>query len=108
MAINPIAINAYRTALGQSQSLENKVAESLAKSEKPKTSFVQTLEKSVADVNHEQIKKDSMIESFATGENTNVHELMIQLQKANMAMSLTSTVRTQVMNAYKELIKMPF
>ena len=57
MAINPIAINAYRTALGQSQSLENKVAESLAKSEKPKTSFVQTLEKSVADVNHEQIKK---------------------------------------------------
>jgi len=109
MAISPIAINAYRNALGQSQAIEHKVAENLSNpQDKPKSNFLDSLKKSVAEVNHEQIKKDNLVESFATGENQNVHELMIQLQKANLAMSLTSSVRTQVMNTYKELIKMPF
>jgi flagellar hook-basal body complex protein FliE len=108
MAINPIAINAYRTALDQSQAIEHKVTEKLHPQDKIKSSFMDTLKKSMSEVNSQQIKRDNLVESFATGENQNVHELMIQLQKANLAMSMTSSVRNQVMNAYKELIKMPF
>ena len=67
-----------------------------------------SLKNSVADVNHEQIKKDQMVASFATGENQNVHELMIQLQKAGLAMSMTSSVRNKVLDMYRELVKMPF
>ena len=110
MAVNPInsvAMNAYRNALGQAQGVENKVAESL-KTGKPKAGFMDALKKSVAEVNDEQIKKDNMVEAFASGEKQNVHELMIQLQKAGLAMSMTSTVRNKVLDTYKELVRMSF
>lgn len=111
MAINPIssvAISAYRNALGQVQGVENQVAESLGKTDKPKGGFMDALKKSVAEVNAEQIKKDNMVEAFASGENQNIHELMIQLQKAGLAMSMTSAVRNKVLDTYKELVRMSF
>uniref|UniRef100_A0A7C4AFP4 Flagellar hook-basal body complex protein FliE n=1 Tax=Fundidesulfovibrio putealis TaxID=270496 RepID=A0A7C4AFP4_9BACT len=107
MAITPVALNAYRNALGQAQGVETKVGRSLG-TPAPNTSFVDTLKNSLSEVNAQQVKKDQMVASFATGENQNVHELMIQLQKAGLAMSMTSTVRNKVMDMYKELVKMPF
>lgn len=110
MAINPIALNAYRAAMGQSQgagSVQQQVTKALG-TPAPERGFMETLQNSVAEVNAEQIKKDRMVESFATGENQNVHELMIQLQKAGVAMSMTSSVRNKVMDMYRELVKMPF
>jgi len=111
MAINPVAINAYRAAMGQSTQgaagVEKKVAEAFGTGTQ-KTNFMDSLKNSVADVNAEQIKKDQMVASFATGENQNVHELMIQLQKAGLAMSMTSSVRNKVLDMYRELVKMPF
>jgi len=113
MAISPIGINAYRAAMSQTtqgaQGVHQKVAEALGGSSGAgKTNFMDSLKKSVSDVNSEQIKRDQMVASFTTGENQNVHELMIQLQKAGLAMSMTSTVRNKVMDIYKELAKMPF
>lgn len=117
MAISPIAINAYRSAMGQSQlgglgGAQNKTAEAFGNmtgtGEATKTNFVDSLKSSLSDVNAEQIKKDQMVASFATGENQNVHELMIQLQKSGLAMSMTSTVRNKVLDMYRELVKMPF
>ncbi|WP_243311061.1 flagellar hook-basal body complex protein FliE [Fundidesulfovibrio agrisoli] len=113
MAINSIAMNAYRTALGQAQgsarSAESTVSQGLGKTGgAQKSGFMDALKNSVGEVNAEQLKKDQMVSSFATGENQNVHELMIQLQKAGLAMSMTSTVRNKVLDMYKELVKMPF
>lgn len=114
MAITSIGINAYRNAMGQGQDIRKTVADSLGKMEKTNSSsslgpgFADTLKKSLGEVNQQQVLKDKAVESFASGENQNVHELMIQLQKSNLAMSLTSTVRNKVLDTYKELIKMPF
>jgi len=105
--INSVAMNAYRNALGQIQGVESKVSESL-KTDKPKAGFMDALKKSVSEVNAEQIKKDNMVEAFASGEKQNVHELMIQLQKAGLAMSMTSAVRNKVLDTYKELVRMSF
>jgi flagellar hook-basal body complex protein FliE len=109
MAMNPFAINAYRTALSQSPGVTG-VEKAVAKASvsEPKTSFVDSLKHSLSEVNAQEVKKDQMVESFATGENQNVHELMIQLQKAGLAMNMTSTVRNKVMDMYQSLIKMPF
>jgi flagellar hook-basal body complex protein FliE len=49
-----------------------------------------------------------MIDEFASGKSQNVHELMISMQKAGMAMQLTGAVRSKVMASYKELMQMPF
>jgi len=48
------------------------------------------------------------VESFAAGKDHNVHELMIQLQKAGLAMSMTSAVRNKILASYQELTKMQF
>jgi len=108
MAINNIGINAYRNAMGQGQAIRKTVGESLGKTEKPGAGFADSLKKSLREVNEQQLLKEKAVESFASGENQNVHELMIQLQKAGVAMSLTSTVRNKVLDTYKELIRMPF
>lgn len=113
MAINPIAMNAYRTAmmqggLTQGQAVDSMVSKSLDAGKTKDTGFMGALKNSLSEVNAQQTKKDEMVQSFASGENQNVHELMIQLQKAGLAMSMTTSVRGKVLDMYKELVKMPF
>lgn len=72
------------------------------------SSFTGTVKNSLNRVNELQSAKSAAIEDFAAGRTQNVHELMITLQKAGLAMSLTSAVRSKVMEAYKELSHMQF
>lgn len=138
MSVNPIgfspaAINAYRAAMGQAQTLGGVASSTTGPSgagafaarleqaggamnarggqsagSATGPGFMDSVKKSLSEVNAEQTKKDQMVQSFATGESQNVHELMIQLQKAGVAMSMTSAVRGKVMDMYRELVKMPF
>ncbi|MEG2172407.1 MAG: flagellar hook-basal body complex protein FliE [Desulfovibrionaceae bacterium] len=71
-------------------------------------SFTDTVKNSINKVSALQTEKASAIEDFAAGRTQNVHELMITLQKAGLAMSLTSAVRGKVLEAYKELSRMQF
>lgn len=100
------ALNAYNTALAQA--IDGKVSSSLIKAPKPQEAFSKTMNESLKSVNDLQEQKNDMIESFAAGETQNVHELMINLQKAGLAMSLTTAVRGKVLETYKELVKMSF
>jgi Flagellar hook-basal body protein len=63
---------------------------------------------SLEKVNDMQNEKSSMVQSFAAGKDTNVHELMISLQKAGLAMSMTGAVRSKILASYQELTKMQF
>ncbi len=71
-------------------------------------SFASTFKESLASVNDMQATKSTMIQSFASGETQNVHELMITLQKAGLAINMTSAVRNKVLEAYKELSRLQF
>lgn len=114
MAIRNVAMNAYSAQLagnvqrtGRSQAAAN--AADAAKTQGPERStFSQTMRESLTRVNDLQEQKEGMIEEFASGERQNVHELMISLQKAGLAMRMTSTVRNKVLEAYKELSRMSF
>ncbi len=108
MAIPIGALNAYKSALSQASSIDGKVSKSLIRPGKPQQSFSETMTDSLKSVNDLQEQKNQMIESFASGETQNVHELMINLQKAGLAMSMTTAVRGKVLEAYKELTKMSF
>jgi flagellar hook-basal body complex protein FliE len=57
-------------------------------------------------VNDRKLETNEMIKSFASGKTQNVHELMISMQKASVAMSMTTAVRSKVMAAYKEVMSM--
>lgn len=71
-------------------------------------SFTQTLSQGMQRVSALQDDKAKAIEEFAAGRTQNVHELMITLQKASLAMSLTTAVRGKVLEAYKEISRMQF
>jgi flagellar hook-basal body complex protein FliE len=109
MAIGSIAIKAYQSALQAQKGLvDKKVTESLGKTGKPEGGFGKMLGESIKNVSDLQNEKMDMVKSFASGEKENVHELMITLQKASIAMSMTSAVRNKVMDAYKELMHTTF
>lgn len=108
MSIQNVGMKAYSDALMNFANAGKKTEQSGLTEEKNTTSFIETVEKSVQKVNDMQQEKSVMVESFASGEQQNVHELMITLQKASVAMNLTSAVRNKVLAAYNEISKMQF
>jgi flagellar hook-basal body complex protein FliE len=114
MSIQQAGLKAYSTALRNFTTAERsaKTAQiahsSQAGAARQVNSFADTLSNSLSKVNNLQSQKDSMIQAFASGENQNVHELMISLQKAGLAMNMTATVRNKVLEAYKELSRIQF
>ncbi len=112
MAIRNVAMNAYQQAQLNGSVRRTQTAQSTARTAKiggpEHGSFSETMSESLAKVNELQAEKSGMIEEFASGERQNVHELMISLQKAGLAMRMTSAVRNKVLEAYKELSRMSF
>ena len=109
MVVKSVAINAYQNAMDiRRRTVDNTVGKSLKKPQEPVQGFGDTLKDSLKTVNDMQSEKKQMIEEFASGKNQNVHELMISLQKAGLALSMTSAVRSKIMSSYQELMRMQF
>ena len=111
MSIQAVGLQAYNNALQgfvQKEKAVRQTTQVPLNAGRIEKSFSGTFENSLKSVNDLQTAKTSAVESFASGETQNVHELMISLQKAGLAMSLTSAVRNKVMDAYRELSKMQF
>lgn len=69
-------------------------------------SFGTTLKRFVDDVNHLQSEMDTKIEKLATGEITDVHEVMIAVEEANTAMEFMLEIRNKIVEAYQEVMRM--
>lgn len=109
MVVKSVAINAYEAAMGNRRKMvENTVANSLKKTPAPAKDFKDTMQESLKSLNDMQAEKKQMIEEFASGKKQNVHELMITMQKAGLAMQMTTAVRSKIMTSYQEIMKMPF
>ena len=106
MAIQSVAMKAYEQAVGQQKQITRQIESYAPKNQPEGTGFTDTLTDSLKKVNDMQGEKASMIEAFASGETSNVHELMISLQKASVAMSVTTAVRSKIMHAYNEIMRM--
>lgn len=101
MSVTPLALKAYAEAA--QSSLKKPTA-----GHQEVRSFTDTMKESLSNVNKLRKESVSMVEAFAAGENQNVHELMIAMQKSSIAMSMTSAVRSKILEAYKEVMRMPF
>ena len=104
-----VGLKAYTNALSNFNKAEKTaMAGAIKPQEAAETPFAETLKSSFAKVNTVQKEKNAMITSFAAGEQQNVHELMISLQKAGLAMSMTAAVRNKALEAYRELSRLQF
>lgn len=70
------------------------------------TGFAKSLDKAITDVNALQKVADQKIEDISTGKSTNLHETMIAVEKADIALRLMVQVRNKMIDAYQEVMKM--
>ena len=69
--------------------------------------FAQTLKSAIDQVNSQQQSANAMAEKFAAGDpNTNLHEVMIELQKASVSFQEMIQVRNKLVTAYQDMMNM--
>lgn|SRR5690554_2959099 len=69
--------------------------------------FQDFLKQAISEVNDMQISADSQAIGFAAGQpNIDIHEVMIGMEQAHLALQLTIEVRNKVVEAYQEIMRM--
>lgn len=74
-------------------------------SESGKT-FGEFLQDSLSKVNALQQDANISMEKLASGESQNLHETLMAVEKADIAFRTMNQVRTKVLDAYREIMKM--
>jgi len=78
----------------------NKGAEDVTKN------FQETLAGFVNNVNDLQSSADTAIDKMASGEATDVHDVMVAVEKAKVSFDLLLQVRNKMLDAYKQIMQM--
>jgi flagellar hook-basal body complex protein FliE len=68
--------------------------------------FLQMVNSFVSDVNGLQMQSGRAIDAFAAGEVTDVHQVMVAVQEAGLALDLLLEVRNRTMEAFQEVMRM--
>lgn len=58
------------------------------------------------DANNQQLQVGSQIESLATGQTDNVHDVVLSVAKADLAFRLVMEIRNRLISSYQELMRM--
>lgn len=61
----------------------------------------------VGKVNDMSQQSDQAVQKLVTGENRNLHETMIAVEKASVSFLFMSQVRNKALEAYQEIMRMP-
>lgn len=94
MKINPLT----QTGLG--------MAKGNGKPENLVDSFKDLLNNALDKVNRIQHQADTTISKFSTGEIEDIHQVMIAVEEANLALQLTIQVRNKILESYREIMRM--
>lgn len=70
------------------------------------TSFSETLSQAVRDVNALQGEAGKAIERLVSGEATDIHDVMIAVEKAKTSFELLMEIRNKAIDTYKEIMRM--
>lgn len=69
-------------------------------------SFKDMLSDALTKVNGIQQSADTAIKKFSTGEVEDIHEVMIKVEEANLALKLTIQIRNKILESYREIMRM--
>ena len=69
-------------------------------------SFADTLLNSINKVNELQNTANKSAEAIATGQSSNIHQAMIDMEKANDSFELIMQVRNKIVTAYNTIMQM--
>lgn len=85
----------------------NSAAGQISKKTTPETDFSQVFNAGVQALNDTQVKADTLADQLATGEDVELHDVMIATQEADIALRLATQLRNQALEAYREIMRMP-
>jgi flagellar hook-basal body complex protein FliE len=68
--------------------------------------FSSWLTQQVDDLNTKLMQADTQVRQLAVGETSNIHQVMISLEKARMSLELVVQVRNKVLEAYQNMMQM--
>ncbi len=85
--------------LGQGITTESKGA--------PGKNFMDVLKDSMEQVNVQQGQADDAIKELVAGRSKNIHETMLTIERADTSLKLMMQVRNKILDAYKEVMRMP-
>jgi flagellar hook-basal body complex protein FliE len=69
------------------------------------TTFGNTLQQMVMDVNDKQISAGDKIKDVLAGGSTSIHEAMIAVQESGVAFTMISEMRNKLVEGYQELMR---
>ena len=69
-------------------------------------SFGDFLKDSIGSVNKLQVDANVAMEKLASGESKNLHETLLTVEKADLAFKTMNQIRSKVIEAYKEVMRM--
>ncbi|HLR16134.1 MAG TPA: flagellar hook-basal body complex protein FliE [Bacillota bacterium] len=70
------------------------------------SSFANTLKEAIAQVNTDQKVADVKTEMLISGDDVDLHEVMIASQKASITLETTVQVQKKMIDAYNEIMRM--
>ncbi|MDR1424421.1 MAG: flagellar hook-basal body complex protein FliE [Azoarcus sp.] len=90
-----------------SQAAQNKPVGAAADVPAGGVSFAEALNNALKDVSAAQKEARAMAEDFSSGDsNTNLQDVMINLQKANLSFQQMVQVRNRLVSAYQDIMNM--
>ncbi|MDB5874617.1 MAG: fliE [Ramlibacter sp.] len=85
---------------------EDMVPEARAAAADPAGGFSQMVSQGLANVNEGLVASQVGLQRIATGDTQNVHQVMIQLEESRLSFQLMMQVRSRLLEAYQDVMKM--
>ena len=79
--------------------------ENSLKNKNHQISFSDTIKNYIKSVNNDQIAANNSIERFLKGEEKDIHNTMISIQKADISLQLMMQIRNKLVSAYQEIMR---
>ena len=73
---------------------------------KTDNSFASTLKRFISSVDGQLQRADNMMRDFAVGKRADLHNVMIETQKADLSLRLLLRIRSKLVEAYQEIMRM--
>ncbi|MGN2369733.1 flagellar hook-basal body complex protein FliE [Clostridium cagae] len=86
--------------------LNNNGGQDIIPNKENNVSFGETLKNCIEDVNTKQVQADAYTDAFVKGDDVNIDEVMIKGEEASLALQFLVKTRDNLVESYKELIKM--
>lgn len=68
--------------------------------------FADMVTKGITEVNQQLLASQTGLQRLATGDTQNLHQVMIQLEESRMSFQLMMQVRSRLLEAYQDVMKM--